>query len=92
MDDIAVLDVLLYGERIGTVTRLPGDRTLFAFTEAHIANRDRATLSLSCKDAWAISSRMFAPPKQDYPCSLQALEELVSHVLRPPQGSARARL
>lgn len=51
MNDIAVLDVMLYGERIGTLTRLPGDRILFAFTEAHIANRDRATLSLSFKDA-----------------------------------------
>jgi serine/threonine-protein kinase HipA len=51
MNNIAVLDVLLYGERIGTLTRLPGDRVLFAFTEAYIANRDRATLSLSFKDA-----------------------------------------
>ena len=51
MNNIAVLDVLLYGERIGTLTRLPGDRALFAFTEAYIANRDRATLSLSFKDA-----------------------------------------
>ena len=50
MNNIAVLDVLLYGERIGTLTRLPGDRVLFAFTEAYIADLDRATLSLSFKD------------------------------------------
>ena len=50
MNNIAVVDVLLYGERIGTLTRLPGDRILFAFTEAYIADLDRATLSLSFKD------------------------------------------
>ena len=50
MNNIAVLDVLLSGERIGTLTRLPGDRVLFAFTEAYIADLDRATLSLSFKD------------------------------------------
>jgi len=51
MNNIAVLDVLLYGERIGTLTRLPGDRVLFAFTEAYIADIDRAILSLSFKDS-----------------------------------------
>ncbi len=51
MHNLAVLDVLLYGEPIGTLTRLPGDRVLFAFTEAYIADPDRATLSLSFKDA-----------------------------------------
>jgi serine/threonine-protein kinase HipA len=51
MINIAVLDVLLYGQPIGTLTRLPGDRILFAFTDAYIADLDRATLSLSFKDA-----------------------------------------
>jgi len=51
MHNIAVLEVLLYGEPIGTLTRLPGDRVLFAFTEAYIEDSDRATLSLSFKDA-----------------------------------------
>lgn len=50
MTDIAVLDVLLHGTAIGTLTRLPGDRILFAFTESYINNPDRATLSLSFKD------------------------------------------
>jgi serine/threonine-protein kinase HipA len=51
MHNIAVLEVLLYGEPIGTLTRLPGDRVLFAFTEGYIEDPNRATLSLSFKDA-----------------------------------------
>jgi serine/threonine-protein kinase HipA len=51
MHSIAVLEVLLYGEPIGTLTRLPGDSVLFAFTDAYIEDADRATLSLSFKDA-----------------------------------------
>jgi serine/threonine-protein kinase HipA len=38
MPDVTVLDVLLYGNPIGTLTRVPGDRTLFAFNEAYSAN------------------------------------------------------
>ena len=51
MHDIAVLEVRLHGQPIGTLTRLPGDRVLFAFTEAYIADQNRPTLSLSFKDA-----------------------------------------
>jgi serine/threonine-protein kinase HipA len=51
MRSIAVLDVRLHGRRFGTLTRLPGDRVLFAFTEDYIADRNRPTLSLSFKDA-----------------------------------------
>jgi serine/threonine-protein kinase HipA len=50
MADVSVLDVLLYGEPIGTLTLVQGDRTLFAFNDAYVANRDRPTLSLSFKD------------------------------------------
>jgi serine/threonine-protein kinase HipA len=51
MPDVSVLDVLLYGEPIGTLTFLQGERTLFAFNEAYINNPNRPTLSLSFKDA-----------------------------------------
>jgi serine/threonine-protein kinase HipA len=51
MHDFAVLEVLLHGKPIGTLTRLPGDRVLFAFTEGYIADENRPTLSLSFKDA-----------------------------------------
>jgi serine/threonine-protein kinase HipA len=50
MADVSVLTVALYGERIGTLTRLPGDQTLFVFDQAYIDNPDRPTLSLSFKD------------------------------------------
>lgn len=50
MREFAVLDVRLYGQPIGTLTRLPGDQVLFAFNESYIADRNRPTLSLSFKD------------------------------------------
>ena len=48
--DVTVLEVLLYGNPIGTLTRLSGDRTLFAFNEAYVADENRPTLSLGFKD------------------------------------------
>jgi len=52
MPDIDVLNVQLYGETIGTITRLPGDRNLFAFAQAYVDNPERPTLSLSFKSAF----------------------------------------
>jgi len=51
MTELPVLDVALYGERIGSLTLLPGDRTLFVFGEGYIDNPERPTLSLSFKDS-----------------------------------------
>ena len=50
MPDVSVLEVLLHGAPIGTLTRFSDERTLFAFTEAYIAERQRSTLSLGFKD------------------------------------------
>ncbi len=50
MVDISMLDVQLYGESIGTLTRFPDDRILFAFQKSYIDNPDRPILSLSFKD------------------------------------------
>jgi serine/threonine-protein kinase HipA len=50
MPDVSVLDVLLYEERVGTLTLVQGSRTLFAFNKAYADNLDRSTLSLSFKD------------------------------------------
>ncbi|MFA5951872.1 MAG: type II toxin-antitoxin system HipA family toxin [Hyphomicrobium sp.] len=50
MPDVSVLDVRLYGRSIATLTNLQGDRTIFAFNEAYIADQARPTLSLSFKD------------------------------------------
>ncbi|MDE3046097.1 MAG: HipA domain-containing protein [Verrucomicrobiota bacterium] len=49
--DIKVLRVLLYNRPIGTLTRLPGDKNLFAFDEDYIKNPSRPVLSLSFKDS-----------------------------------------
>lgn len=51
MNDVTVLEVKLHGRPIGTLTRLPGDKVLFAFTEEYAADDTRATLSLSFRDA-----------------------------------------
>jgi serine/threonine-protein kinase HipA len=48
--DVAVLEVLLYGEPVGTLTRVGGDRNLFAFDDAYIADGDRPVLGLGFKD------------------------------------------
>ena len=46
----AVLNVLLHGEAIGTLTQLGGDRILFAFNDAYIESSRPPTLSLSFRD------------------------------------------
>lgn len=51
MADVSVLEVLLYGQPIGTLTRVQGDRNLFAFNQAYVDDANRPTLSLSFKDA-----------------------------------------
>jgi serine/threonine-protein kinase HipA len=51
MREVSTLHVLLHGERIGTLTGVPGDRNIFAFSQAYIDNAARPTLSLSFKDA-----------------------------------------
>ncbi len=50
MPDVSVLDVLLYGAPIGTLTNVGGDRTLFAFNDAYIAEENRPVLGLGFKD------------------------------------------
>ncbi len=50
MPDVSILDVRLRDRSIGTLTNVQGDRTLFAFDQAYIDDRERPTLSLSFKD------------------------------------------
>jgi serine/threonine-protein kinase HipA len=52
MANPAVLDVVLHGRAIGTLTQLGGDRNLFAFNDDYINNAARPTLSLSFLDAY----------------------------------------
>lgn len=50
MPEVAVLDLHLHGYRIGSLTRVQGDRTLFSFNQDYVDDPARATLSLSFKD------------------------------------------
>jgi serine/threonine-protein kinase HipA len=52
MPDVTVLDVLLYGTPVGTLTYVGDDRTLFAFNEAYIEDEGRPVLSLGFKDKY----------------------------------------
>jgi len=52
MADISVLEVRLYDEPIGTLTRVEGDRTIFAFNEEYVNDPQRHTLGLRFKDAY----------------------------------------
>ncbi|MCY4260428.1 MAG: type II toxin-antitoxin system HipA family toxin [Rhodobacteraceae bacterium] len=50
MADVGVLEVMLHGEPIGTLTRVSGDTSFFAFSEAYVADVDRPVLSLGFKN------------------------------------------
>lgn len=52
MTNTSVLNVLLYDQIIGTLMQIPGDRTLFTFTDDYVANPNRPPLSLSFKDTF----------------------------------------
>ena len=49
MADVSVLEVLLDGEQVGTLTRVSGDTSLFTFEQAYIEDLVRPTLSLGFK-------------------------------------------
>ncbi|MCM5555307.1 type II toxin-antitoxin system HipA family toxin [Pleomorphomonas sp. NRK KF1] len=63
MPDVSILNVDLHGRTIGTLTRVAGDRVLFAFNEAYIADPERPTLGLFFKDQ-AGALRTDFPPVQ----------------------------
>lgn len=46
MDQPTHLEVCLYGQRVGTITRFGSDQTVFSFDADHINDRQRPTLSL----------------------------------------------
>ncbi|MBS1830704.1 MAG: type II toxin-antitoxin system HipA family toxin [Acidobacteria bacterium] len=46
---LTTLAVNLHGQRIGTITRLAGDKQIFAFEQSYIDDPQRPTLSLSFK-------------------------------------------
>lgn len=83
MSDVSVLDVLLYDEPIGTLTYIGGDRSLFAFNEAYIADDSRPTMGLAFKD-------QFGELIADYRPTQTKLMPFFSNLL--PEGHLRAYL
>ncbi|BBK38834.1 kinase [Allostella sp. ATCC 35155] len=63
MPDVDVLEVLLYGEPIATLTRVGGERILFAFHESYGANGARPVLSLGFKDRFGELITDFRPTR-----------------------------
>ena len=61
MANVSVLEVLLYGEPIGTLTRVEGDRSLLAFDEEYIADVNRPVLGLGFKDKFGELLTEFRP-------------------------------
>lgn len=80
---VSVLEVQLHGRTIGTLTNLGGDRTIFAFTEAYIADESRPTLSLSFKDE-------FGGLITDLPATQRRLLPFFANLL--PEGHLRKYL
>lgn len=58
---VSTLNVLLHGHPIATLTRVGGDRTLFAFTEDYINDGQRPVLGLGFKDALGALITDFRP-------------------------------
>ena len=50
MAEVSILNVNLYGEQIGTLTNVGGDRSLFAFVDSYIEDSERPSLGLSFRD------------------------------------------
>lgn len=63
MADVSVLEVLLYDEPIGTLTRISGERSIFAFNEDYIDDDKRPVLGLGFKDSYGELITSFRPYK-----------------------------
>nr|WP_321524557.1 type II toxin-antitoxin system HipA family toxin [uncultured Cohaesibacter sp.] len=83
MNEITALNVLLHDKLIGSISLLPGDRSIFAFTESYIEDQSRDVLSLSFKDQYGelITDHRATGPK---------LHPFFSNLL--PEGSLRRYL
>lgn len=83
MPDVSVLNIHLSGRAIGTLTRVAGDRSLFAFNEAYIDDPARPTLGLFFKDE-------FSSLRTDFPPVQTKLPPFFSNLL--PEGPLRRYL
>ena len=61
MADISVLNILLHGEHIGSLTDVGHDRSLLSFNESYIENINRASLGLRFKDSFGELITKFKP-------------------------------
>ena len=64
MTNVSILEVRLYNEPIGTLTRIDGDRTIFAFNDEYVADERRSTLGLYFKDQHGELKTDFGHPRQ----------------------------
>ncbi len=64
MANVSILEVRLYNEPIGTLTRIDGDRTIFAFNDEYVADENRPTLGLYFKDQHGGLRTDFGYPRQ----------------------------
>lgn len=82
-EQVSSLKVMLHGERIGTITYLGNDRTIFSFAESYVYDESRATLSLAFKDRMGELLTDFRPTQTQ-------LIPFFSNLL--PEGPMRAYL
>ena len=81
MTEVRALDILLHDRRIGTITALEGDRSIFSFDEAYAQDPDRDTLSLSFKGRYG---DLYTADNRPYQTRLQPF---FSNLL--PEGALR---
>ena len=61
MADVSALEIQLNDELTGTLTRVAGNRTLFAFSGAYFADENRPTPGLGFKDDLGVLITEFRP-------------------------------
>ncbi len=83
MTESRVLEVLLHGEPVGTLSRAASDRLLFAFSSAYAADEDRPTLGLGLRDR-------FGKPIARFPATSVRALPFFSNLL--PEGRMRRYL
>jgi serine/threonine-protein kinase HipA len=81
MIEVRALDILLHGRRVGTLTALEGDRSIFTFDEAYVLDPERETLSLSFKGRYG---DLYTSDNRPYQTRLQPF---FSNLL--PEGALR---
>ena len=81
MADIRALDILLHNRRVGTITALDGDRSIFTFAQDYVDDANRDTLSLSFKERYG---GLYTADNRSYQTRLQPF---FSNLL--PEGALR---